>query len=254
MLHLTLSTRSARRAFERSDNIAAAVEHQSSPLDKNRYTRSRANINAISGVKIGGGYGASALPLVVGIGFLVGPAVAQQSTPPTAPSPVQSALVQSAPAAPTPAAADLCVMCEEPPARYRCRAERAEPNAPPAQGLQIKCVTEISRDRGHGRCRIDKSTLGEACSGTFVAVSAPPPALPGSAPQEIAKPTQAAAPAVKKPPETMEALAKEAAKQSSDAVKETSDAAGRSIDKATTAVGGALQKSWNCVSSLFARC
>ena len=156
--------------------------------------------------------------------------------------------------APAPAAADLCVTCEEPAAVYRCRADGAEPNSPPVQGLQIKCVTEISRDKHHGRCRIDKSKQGDACNGMFVTVSPPPPALPGSQPQDVAKPVPPPVPPEKKPPETVEALAKEAAQQSRDAVKETSDVAGRTLDKATTAIGGAVQKSWRCVSSFFARC
>lgn len=143
---------------------------------------------------------------------------------------------------PPPAAADLCVVCEEPPALYRCRTEGAEPNAPPAQGAQIKCVTEIAQRVGHGRCRIEKTKPGLTCDGRFISVSAPPPPLPGSEPARPPVSPVAPAPA-SKPPETVEALVKEAAQQSKEA-----------NDKATSAVGRAAKKTWDCVSSFFTRC
>lgn len=143
---------------------------------------------------------------------------------------------------PPPAAAELCVVCEEPPALYRCRTEGADPNAPPAQGSQIKCVTEIAQRGGHGRCRIDKTKPALACDGRFISVSAPPQPLPGSEPAKAPASPVAPAPA-SKPPQTVEALVKEAAQQSKEA-----------NDQATSAIGRAAKKTWDCVSSFFTRC
>ncbi len=153
---------------------------------------------------------------------------------------------------PSPATSDLCVICQEPAAVYRCRAEGAEPNLPPIPGTQIKCVTEISQRSGHGRCRIDKASTGTACVGQFVTVTAPSPPLQARTPTGAAleatravaaQPNAPAETVADKPPETMEALAKDAARKSTQAVKDTS-----------SAVGGALKKSWDCVTSLFKGC
>lgn len=195
---------------------------------------------------------------------LAGAAIAQTAPPPGSPLPGSTSPNATA-VAPPPSPADLCVICEEPAALYRCRAAGADPAAAPVSGMQIKCVTEIAQRQYHGRCRIDRTrAAGVPCDGQFVAVTPPPPPLPSgneppkaaTAPDQLPPPATAppAEANAKKPPETMEALAKEAVKQSADQVKETSGAAGRQIEKAGSAVGRALKNSWECVSSLFSRC
>lgn len=166
------------------------------------------------------------------------------------------------------AANELCIICEEPAALYRCQADGADPL--PA-GLQIRCVTEIAKSGAHGRCRVDRTRAIPACDGALVKVAAPPPSLPTGAPPTAAPPVgppqggpsgiAAQPPKPSGPPQTMEALAKEAARQSkegwdktTETVKETSETAGKQIEKAGSVVGGALKKSWDCVASFFARC
>lgn len=174
------------------------------------------------------------------------------------PAIAQTPAIPQSPAALQPGPGDICVVCEEPVALYRCRAEGANPAAAPPAGLQIICVTEIAQRGRHGRCRVDRTRGAAPCDGIVVAVSPPPPPLTtggvtpsAPAPQAPIAPVQ---PPADRPPETMEALAKAAARQSTDTVKETTTAAGRQIEKAGSAVGSAFKKSWECVSSLFSRC
>jgi hypothetical protein len=171
-------------------------------------------------------------------------------------------------------ASDVCVVCEDPPASYRCEAEGQPAGGPTPDGLPIRCVTELAKRGPHGRCRIDKTKVGAAtCLGTLVIVTAPPPALAphGALPTPTAGPANAALPtgappspnqaaptqatpdqpvAPKQPPQTVEALAKEAARQSKETVADTTEAA----KKAGSAVGNAMRRSWECLSSLFSRC
>jgi hypothetical protein len=160
---------------------------------------------------------------------------------------------------------ELCVVCEGPTAVYRCLADGGDPAARVASGLPIRCVTEIARRGPHERCRIDKTRSVATCTGLIVTVTPPPPPLatpvvdaPPVAPSPPAPPPTAEGtpPAAKpdKPPETVAALATQAAKTSTETVKETSAAASRQIENAGSAVGSALRKSWECVSSLFSRC
>ncbi len=169
-------------------------------------------------------------------------------------------------------AAQLCVTCADPPALYRCELAN-ETGAVNVPGFQLLCITDLAARGGHKSCSVDRIRAQAPCDAPLVTVTLPaglplpPLAAPASASPAAAEavgatpPIPAPAPAPTRAPETVEALAKSAAEQSKKdwdqtqtTVKETTQAAGDGLKKAGHAVGTALEKSWTCVTSLFARC
>ena len=140
-------------------------------------------------------------------------------------------------------AQDVCIVCEEPRATYRCIAQDG-PTRPSDAHLQLVCITEIAKSGGHASCSASRKQTGP-CEGVIrqVVAGAAPPVLsqpPGGAPD----PAQGeAAKKPKGPPETVEELAKQTAKSTKE-----------QIVKAGDSVGGAAKKSWRCLTSLFKDC
>jgi hypothetical protein len=168
-------------------------------------------------------------------------------------------------------AAEVCVSCSEPAAVYRCAIEGDAPGTPIDAGLQLYCIKELAGGKGHKSCSIDRTRGNVPCDGVPVSLARPvggltPAAAPvNSGPSPSATPAEAAAPEqapdTKAPPPTVEALAKDATEQSKKdwdkttaKMKQNTEAAGYEIQKAGSAVGGAIKNSWDCLTSLFARC
>lgn len=162
------------------------------------------------------------------------------------------------------AAQDICVVCTEPLGSYSCNVEgwsKFQRFRKAAQFARLACIKDIAHRFGHGECRVRTGTTGP-CLGTPYKVTlegsdilAPPPATapqtPGATPRadtpaQPNKPGQVPNPPAKaenKPPETVVELAKKATKDSE-----------RQIKSAGKAVGGAMQKTWRCLTSLFKDC
>lgn len=169
------------------------------------------------------------------------------------------------------AAQDICVVCTEPLGSYSCNVEgwsKFQRFRKAAQFAQLACIKDIAHRFGHGECRVRTNTTGP-CLGTPYKVTlessdvlarppavAPKPQPPGVAPRPGApgqpnKPGQIRPGQVPKqpakaedaPPETVVELAKKATKDSEQQIK-----------NAGKAVGGAMQKTWRCLTSLFKDC
>lgn len=166
----------------------------------------------------------------------------------------------------------LCVVCSEPSASYSCVI--AEANDPylmrgGERASHFVCVTELAKLGGHASCRVrrDFSTHCDAPQRVVsikglaepapTTAAAPPGADPnaGGDPKGAAAAGAAAQPAQPQgPPQTLEELAKRTAAGSGDALKKTGTAVVDGAKSAGSAVGGALQQTWNCVTSLFTSC
>jgi hypothetical protein len=154
------------------------------------------------------------------------------------------------------ARSQACVTCKAPDATYRCAFEGEPLTAAPDARIQLLCIKEIATRGNHQSCSINR-TKTDGCSGPLVLVAkspqAPsaadgePPSTTGAAPEPV---TAAAASPKAGPPETVEALAKDAAKTAKSDWEKTQT----QMKDGTKAVGGAFKKSWDCVVSLFARC
>ena len=156
----------------------------------------------------------------------------------------------------------ICVDCQGPDRSYRCTVkdgERAQQFRSGQRALEILCMSEMARFGSHQSCRVNTTYAGP-CIGhplevdvakagaDFVAGGKPPE---HEASVEEARPTAApASPPKKGPPQTLEELARDTMAKS----KEQISAADENFKKAGNAVGGAAQKTWDCVASLFQRC
>lgn len=166
----------------------------------------------------------------------------------------------------------LCVVCSEPSASYSCVI--AEANDPylmrgGEKALHFVCVTELAKLGGHASCRVrrDFSTHCDAPQRvvSLKGLAEPAPATAGAPqgadPAASADQKGAAATGVapqpaqpQGPPQTLEELAKRTASGSGDALKKTGTAVVDGAKSAGSAVGGALQQTWTCVTSLFTSC
>lgn len=163
-------------------------------------------------------------------------------------------------------AGEICVVCSEPAASYRCGfdGDAAAPASGP--GFQLLCIKELATRGGHKSCTIDRARARGPCEGTLVALPNPADGVTAAAaavPVPVPAPVPPPMPeAVKdQPPATVEAMAKASVEQSKKdwekanaTVKETTEEAGQDLKKAGNAVGNAMKKSWNCVVSLFSSC
>lgn len=168
-------------------------------------------------------------------------------------------------AASTACADELCVVCADPPATYRCQIEGVDPAAPATPGTQILCIAEIATRGAHKSCSISRDQSASPCAGPLVVLAKPAigPLKAQAKPAEPA-PQIAGAPAPppaspqgsdpNAPPATMEALAKQAATETKKNWEETTKAAGDEAKKAGETVGTAVKKTWNCLSSFFTAC
>lgn len=180
-------------------------------------------------------------------------------------APVRTSLATLLIAAATPSlAGELCVTCSDPVATYRCQLEGADPAASLPAAAQVLCIKEIATRGGHTSCSVSRDQSGAPCNGMAVTVAVPsigplkPAAKSAEPPPQIAgapaPPPAPPANATDAPPATMEALAKEAAKQTKKDLENTTEAAGEGVKKAGASVETAVKKTWKCLSSLFTAC
>lgn len=144
-------------------------------------------------------------------------------------------------------AQDVCVSCAGPDRTYRCQIAGAEGAAPVKHAdkvAQFICISELARKGGHASCAVKRDGFS-GCLGDLEVVraggQAAVPGVAGSATppandQTAAKPAEG-------PPKTMVELA-----------KRTGEASKEQLDKTGAAVGGAMKKTWDCVSSFFTTC
>lgn len=162
------------------------------------------------------------------------------------------------------AAQEYCVACTGPDAVYRCVIDQAVPTGMP---LKMLCISTLARDGAHATCAVRSGTVFD-CSGPVRRIDARAPTAPGKddratvtapaagpAPAQAAAPPATAAQALKETqprpgakaatadPQTVEALAKQMSKSSSDALGNAGDA-----------IAGSTKKAWGCVTSFFKSC
>lgn len=159
----------------------------------------------------------------------------------------------------------VCVECRGPERGYRCAvkdAERVQQFRGGVRAIEYLCISEIARVGGHESCRAG-TTYSGPCIGQLYEIDlakaggdtvvtgkpssdgeGPAGGLPGKAGG-----TAVTAPE-KGPPQTLEELARETVSKS----KEKISSADEGVRKAGDAVGGAVKKSWDCLTSLFSRC
>jgi hypothetical protein len=163
-------------------------------------------------------------------------------------------------------AGEICVVCSEPQARYRCGLEADDPGTPVPSGLQLLCIKQLAARGGHKSCSVDRLSAAAPCDATRVTLTkpvdgvvAPDPGIASDKPNVPLSPRDM--PAGDAPPPTVEALAKATAAQSqrdwdktNAQVKESTSVAGEKLGQAGNAVGTAIKKSFDCVVSLFSAC
>lgn len=163
---------------------------------------------------------------------------------------------------------EFCVRCMSPEARYRCAPQisdelrRVLPNE---RVLKFACIKDIAKAYRHEKCSV-KETVGEPCDGETVVLNlnelaeqytrrmpgplrrslsgAGKPAT-GSPDEKELKPADPNA-----PPKTVVEMAKRTAETSNKQIED----AGKAVQDAGSFVGGAVEKSWRCLSSLFNDC
>lgn len=149
---------------------------------------------------------------------------------------------------------DVCVACTEPARTYRCRVAEAE-GRPAFKGAgklaQVVCIAELAKRGGHAACSVRRdglsSCLGDVAvvDASALAAIAAPAAGPAQPPVDGADVATAAPtkPKTDAPPATVVELA-----------KRTGEASKRQFETAGETVGGAMKKTWRCISSLFSGC
>jgi hypothetical protein len=161
--------------------------------------------------------------------------------------PVRTALMLLILGMAAPASAqEYCVICSAPEAKYRCSIGGEPSITAGASRGQLLCITELARTGGHASCSVGRNTSdpceGEPRTVMFPDTGAPAPVVetePASPQPQgwSAEPTPAAPETGAAPPPTPEPTAPPQEEQGSG-----------------NPLGNAMQKSWDCVSSLFSDC
>jgi hypothetical protein len=155
-------------------------------------------------------------------------------------------------------AQEACIICSGPEKVYVCSVEKSDKVQRLGiadKAVQFVCVTEMAKLGGHDKCAVRRDVDLTTCTGQPQTVSlaslleataeqAKPvvPAISQAAPAIVATPSPAKPPPGSSPPDapkTMVELARRANEQSAATTKK---------------VGGAVQKTWDCMISLFQRC
>jgi hypothetical protein len=167
--------------------------------------------------------------------------------------------------APSPAAAqEACIICTGPDQAYRCSVEKSDKIrklGAADKAIQYACVKEMAKIGGHDTCRVRRDADVGQCNGlpqTVLLDSLLEAAEQQEAvvKQAVGKPADKAVtklPPGSSPPDapkTMVELARRANEQSAEQMKQ----AGNQVQHVGQQVGGAVQKTWTCVISLFQRC
>lgn len=167
----------------------------------------------------------------------------------------------------TASAQEYCVDCKSPDAIYRCVIDNSgRPGVP----LKMQCMTALAQSGKHASCSIKGGTVFD-CDGPIfrldarlpvtppISPAAPPPEKSGATnptgPPAETKRSEPAAPPSASPkrepqptktdgtPRTVEALAKEMTKSSSE-----------TLDKAGGAIANGARQTWDCIASFFKSC
>ncbi|MFM1815907.1 MAG: hypothetical protein RLZ98_2602 [Pseudomonadota bacterium] len=150
-------------------------------------------------------------------------------------------------------AQQVCVECSEPPASYSCTIEQSDKIVAFRNSdrvIRYGCVQGLAKLGNHASCRAGQAV--GPCPGQPVQLSRSqllmiePPVEAGPSPEAA----QDSGTARSGPPRTMKELAQNTLRDS----KEGLESAGETVKKAGQAVGGAMQKTWNCLTSLFNKC
>jgi hypothetical protein len=143
------------------------------------------------------------------------------------------------------AAQEYCVECKDPAVMYRCALDGARPGA--ATSLQALCLTALAKEGQHASCAIRRGVGVLDCNGPLKRVAVPDDGNPPSIAAQ--PPEQPVAPQTGEPKTVAEMLKR--AKDQSDRNWEESNA---KLKANNEKVGNFFKKSWDCVSSLFAKC
>ena len=162
------------------------------------------------------------------------------------------------------AAQEFCVTCSGPDANYRCIVG-GEPNlAAKSSRGQLLCISELARAGGHASCKVGRTT-DAPCPGEIKTVMFPQAPADPNAPSmaQDAPPMGMAGPQGAQPaPEDGAAVVGSGEELPDDEgpstvakiTKKTIDTTGEGIEKAGDAVGTAVKKTWDCLSSFFGDC
>lgn len=162
----------------------------------------------------------------------------------------------------------FCVKCADPNQTYVCQIDTTQPVAR-ADGLQLYCIVQTSKEGGHRSCAVDNTPIG-SCAGelksyTFAAPLAPPGtrATIGQDQQNYTSDPEAVeAPAPREDkPATLVGASRRGIQSTGQAVGSAArgmgNAAGKvgsATKKTGSAVGGATRRAYDCVRSLFREC
>ena len=177
-------------------------------------------------------------------------------------------------------AQEYCVTCTGPEASYRCVIGGEASQAARSARAQFLCITELAKAGGHASC---SAARGQAtpCAGetrTVMFSLADPNATPTEAtvPGPVGQPSLPPAAAISPPPgqglapvelppvgqhqpqplpppdET--AATPSPNNQKPNMVEDLANKTGKAVTDTGKAVGGAVKKSWDCVTSLFGNC
>ena len=161
-------------------------------------------------------------------------------------------------------AQEACVVCTGPDQAYLCAVEKSDKvrKLPAAdKAIHYACIKEMAKIGGHATCQVRRDVDLAACNGlprvvllgslleaaeqqeAAAKLSAPPtpPAEPAKLPPGSSPPDA---------PKTMVELARRANQQSAEQIKQ----AGDQVKQAGQQVGGVVQRTWQCLTSLFQRC
>lgn len=149
-------------------------------------------------------------------------------------------------------AAELCVSCIGPDAVYRCEAEGFPQSDTRAQ---VACITELAKLEGHQSCSVERRSEGP-CDGPLKTVQRHlvPELVPGLGPGTSAPPAEAPPPAEDSPPAAKPPTVASELKKAGEAAQEGARSTGEKIGDAGRSVGSAVQKAWNCMTSLMQEC
>ena len=161
---------------------------------------------------------------------------------------------------------EYCVTCSEPAAEYRCLPQLRDElrqALPSERVLRFACIKDIAKAYSHNQCSV-RETKQVACGGEAIVLDLtklaedyarriPGPVRrslsggnqPPQQPAEHARPKDG-----KDEPKTVVEMAKRAAETSEKQIKK----AGKAVKDAGDYVGGTMQKTWRCISSLFSKC
>lgn len=175
------------------------------------------------------------------------------------------------------AAQEYCVTCTGPDATYRCVIGGEASQAARTSRGQFLCITELAKAGGHASCSAARGqatpcpgetrtvmfSLGDPGASPLEATAPQPPGQPVNPPPTMAAPLapgQELAPVTLPPPGPAAPHAAPTetgtapAEPKPNMVEDLANKTGKAVSDTGKAVGGAVKKSWDCVTSLFGNC